>query len=218
LKKCIKFNSFADDEKKLISEEQIDSGVEETPEGSVGSLESLNCETVVGDNDSQDDSVLDNLSLMDIDGSFQITIVTEDNRESTDLTVDKSATIADVISRSTINPNDFDLVFDNGRTIPRNETLLNAGIITGSKLRLRERRVPIFVRDNGKNYTCNVRPSGNVADLKAEYFKQCQVPNHQQRLLFQGIELRDENSSLRSYNIKSESHVEMAHRLRGGSA
>ncbi|XP_070501425.1 uncharacterized protein [Chironomus tepperi] len=145
-------------------------------------------------------------------------MIINDNDEKNSVTFEKTMTVSDVISRSIgddFNADDYDLKID-GRILPRTITLRDAGITSGTKLRLVEREMQIFIRRvDGRTSTIQIRSSNTILAIKEQFFYTDQVPVHQQRLLFQSNELENTRTIV-SYNIRNGSTLEMVYRLRGG--
>jgi hypothetical protein len=145
-------------------------------------------------------------------------LIVNDNDEKNSMTFGKTATVSDVISRSIgddFDSDNYDLKID-GRVLPRTITLRDAGITSGTKMRLVEREMQIFIRRvDGRTSTMQIRSSNTITAIKEQFFYTDQVPVHQQRLLFQSNELENTRTVM-SYNIRTGSTLEMVYRLRGG--
>ncbi|CAG9808800.1 unnamed protein product [Chironomus riparius] len=166
---------------------------------------------------------LDNLNLTDDDLESALKddidlVIIKDDDEKNSVTFGKTMTVTDVISRSVgedLNADDYDLMID-GRVLPRTITLRDAGVTGGTKVRLVEREMQIFIRRvDGRTTTIQIRPSNTIMAIKEQFFHTDQVPVHQQRLLFQSNELENTRTVV-SYNIRVGSTLEMVYRLRGG--
>lgn len=67
----------------------------------------------------------------------------------------------------------------------------------------------------GKNIICSLNPDMKIADVKAEIEKLEHIPVSQQRLIYQGKQLEDDQT-LASYNICNNATLHLVLRLRGG--
>lgn len=181
-----------------------------------GSLVSDDYVTIT--NDLEDVNLTDDDLELALSDDIDLMIV-NDNDEKNSVTFDKTMTVTDVISRSIgddFNADDYDLKVD-GRVLPRTITLRDAGITGGTKVRLVEREMQIFIRRvDGRTSTIQIRSSQTIQAIKEQFFYTDQVPVHQQRLLFQSNELANTRTVV-SYNIRNGSTLEMVYRLRGGS-
>lgn len=169
-----------------------------------------------------DDNENENLTDYDLESALSDDIdlmIVNDNDEKNSMTFGKTMTVTDVISRSIgkdFNTDDYDLKVD-GRILPRTITLRDAGITRGTKVRLVEREMQIFIRRvDGRTSTIQIRSSNTIQTIKEQFFYTDQVPVHQQRLLYQSNELENTRTVM-SYNIRNGSTLEMVYRLRGGS-
>lgn len=146
-------------------------------------------------------------------------LVTGSDGNLTELPVNKRDTVDDVIYKltRTRDNEEYDLQ-EGAKVLPRAITLRDAGIPFGSRLRLTENPINVFIRtpEAGRNLTYEMRRSNTVRDLKQRFLDDRQVPIHQQRLQFQSKPLEDANT-LASYGIKNNSHIESTYRLRGGA-
>lgn len=180
-----------------------------------GSLVSDDYVTIT--NDLEDVNLTDDDLELALSDNIDLMIV-NDNDEKNSVTFDKTMTVTDVISRSIggdFNADDYDLKVD-GRVLPRAITLRDAGITGGTKVRLVEREMQIFIRRvDGRTSTIQIRSSQTIQAIKEQFFYTDQVPVHQQRLLFQSNELANTRTVV-SYNIRNGSTLEMVYRLRGG--
>ena len=220
-------NSQNDDQETTVVEEATenptDSGFNSNESESPSSSRSSSFSEAGSDDFATITDGLDNLNLTDDDldaalsDDIDLTIIKDDDQKDS-VTFGKTTTVSDVISRSIgddLNADDYDLKID-GRVLPRTVTLRDAGITRGTKVRLVEREMQIFIRRvDGRTSTIQIRPSNTISAIKEQFFYTDQVPVHQQRLLFQSSELENTRTVV-SYNIRSGSTLEMVYRLRGG--
>ena len=77
-----------------------------------------------------------------------------------------------------------------------------------------------FVRDiDGKSLVCNVfTPQHTIGDLKEWLHDKGHAPStDEQRLIFCGKPLNDDNMTLGDANVRKDSNIHLVLRLRGGS-
>ena len=76
--------------------------------------------------------------------------------------------------------------------------------------------IQIFVKTlTGQNMTVEVEDSDKISDIKQKIFEKEGIPADQQRLVFGGKQLED-NNTIADYDIKADSSLHLVLRLRGG--
>lgn len=74
----------------------------------------------------------------------------------------------------------------------------------------------IFVKTlHGKVITLDIEPSDTIASLKSKVQDKEGIPPNQQRLIFAGKEL-DDNNILSDYSIQKDSTIHLVLQLKGG--
>ncbi len=74
----------------------------------------------------------------------------------------------------------------------------------------------IFIKTlTGRTATLEVDPEDTIAQVKQKFFEKDAVPVQEQRLLYGGHELKDENC-IKDYEIQRDSTLHLVLRLPGG--
>lgn len=74
----------------------------------------------------------------------------------------------------------------------------------------------IFIKTlQGKTLTLDVSDNDSIASIKNKIFEKEGIPIEQQRLVFNGKQLED-NQTIADYNIEENSNIHLVLRLRGG--
>ena len=122
-----------------------------------------------------------------------------------------------------INPYNFDklnlkhgLLYKN-KYIPLSDLLVSSEIKNGDIIELIDRKTfPIHIKTlTGKTVDINVAPFDNIEYIKSLYQDKEGVPPDQQRLIYNGVMLKD-NKTIFDYKIEKESTLHLVLKLRGG--
>ena len=122
-----------------------------------------------------------------------------------------------------INPYNFDklnlkhgLLYKN-KYIPLSDLLVSFEIKNGDIIELIDRKTfPIHIKTlTGKTVDINVAPFDNIEYIKYLYKDKEGVPPDQQRLIYNGVMLKD-NKTIFDYKIEKESTLHLVLKLRGG--
>ena len=122
-----------------------------------------------------------------------------------------------------INPYNFDklnlkhgLLYKN-KYIPLSDLLVSSEIKNGDLIELIDRKTfPIHIKTlTGKTVDINVAPFDNIEYIKSLYQDKEGVPPDQQRLIYNGVMLKD-NKTIFDYKIEKESTLHLVLKLRGG--
>lgn len=74
----------------------------------------------------------------------------------------------------------------------------------------------IFIKTlQGKTMTLDVADTDTIASVKQKIFEKENIPQDQQRLVFNGKQLED-NMTINDYNIQADANIHLVLRLRGG--
>jgi len=122
-----------------------------------------------------------------------------------------------------INPYNFDklnlkhgLLYKN-KYISLSDSLVSFEIKNGDIIELIDRKTfPIHIKTlTGKTIDINVAPFDNIEYIKSLYQDKEGVPPDQQRLIYNGVMLKD-NKTIFDYKIEKESTLHLVLKLRGG--
>ena len=122
-----------------------------------------------------------------------------------------------------INPYNFDklnlkhgLLYKN-KYISLSDLLVSFEIKNGDIIELIDRKTfPIYIKTlTGKTVDINVAPFDNIEYIKSLYQDKEGVPPDQQRLIYNGVMLKD-NKTIFDYKIEKESTLHLVLKLRGG--
>ena len=122
-----------------------------------------------------------------------------------------------------INPYNFDklnlkhgLLYKN-KYISLSDLLVSSEIKNGDLIELIDRKTfPIHIKTlTGKTVDINVAPFDNIEYIKSLYQDKEGVPPDQQRLIYNGVMLKD-NKTIFDYKIEKESTLHLVLKLRGG--
>ena len=152
---------------------------------------------------------------------MQIFIIIDENKH---ILLDLEPTDRILYLKAKINeelgiPLDSQVIVFQGKTLSNDKTLNFYSIKSDSALHLERYQnngFKIFIKTlTGKHYELNVNPSDRIVDVKNQYARIAGVSPCQQRLIFAGTQLEDENT-LQDYRIQKDSTIHMVLRLKGG--
>ncbi len=118
-------------------------------------------------------------------------------------------------------PKDQQRLVFNGKQLEDNNTIQDYGIQSESSIHLVLRlrgggSKQIFIKTlQGKTITLDVNDADSIDTIKSKICDIEGIPKDQQRLVFNGKQLED-NNTIQDYGIQSESSVHLVLRLRGG--
>ena len=95
-----------------------------------------------------------------------------------------------------------------------NEDMLELELISNKNL-----QDMIIIRAlNGKIYFMNVKLSDTIEEIKEKFEEMSNWPEEDQRLVYSGKQIEEDNLTLLDYNIKNGSILDVVLKLRGGGA
>ncbi|MFT7805141.1 polyubiquitin-like [Arapaima gigas] len=141
------------------------------------------------------------------------------------LTVDKNTTVSQLKSLIEQQENvpcaSQRLTGQNGQTVQLSDdhkTLAQYGLCSGSVVIVivtKPTVIQVFLKNEKHTHTYDVVPGETVLQFKRKVYNKESVPENQQRLIHEGIQM-DDHKKLEDYGVKNHSTIFLALRLRGG--
>lgn len=131
-----------------------------------------------------------------------------------------------ILDKYGVNSDEYYLCFS-GKVLEDSKTIADYDIESSSNINFMFRinggggsegsSKQIFIKTlQGKTLTLDVSDADSIASVKNKIFEKEGIPVDQQRLVFNGKQLED-NQTIADYNIQADSSIHLVLRLRGGT-